>query len=247
MQGNAPRVLLLDIETAPALVWTWGLHDVSIGIEQIVQPGRIICWGAKWLGEREVHYADERRNPKKMFEAAHALMSEADAFVSYNGDSFDLPKLNGAFLEHGLSPLPPIASIDLYKTVKKLGYQSNKLAFIAPHLKVGEKVKHEGFGLWAACLKGDKKAWVRMQKYNIQDVRLLEPLYLLLRPYIRNHPYLGTGVTNLGTGCPACGSFRAQARGNRRTKAYLIGRLMCLRCNTWYDGAKHKIRCAAAA
>ena len=233
-----PRLLLLDIETAPAIVYTWGLFDVSIGIDQIIEPGRIICWGAKWLGKKEMLYADERVGKKKMFVQIHALMSEADAIVTYNGDGFDLPKLNGAFVEHDLPPVPPSSSIDLFKTVKTLGFQSNKLAFIAPFLKIGTKVKNEGFPLWSACLAGDATAWKRMQRYNAGDVSLLQGLYETLRPYIRNHPYLGSDST--AGGCPVCSSRRSQSQGVRRTKAFIIQRLQCQNCGSWYQGDRHK-------
>lgn len=235
-----PKVLLVDIETAPAIVYCWRLHDEHISVDQIIEPGRTICWGAKWLGHREMFYADERAGAKKMFAAIHALMSEADATISYNGDDFDLPKLNGGFVEYGLPPPPPSASIDLLKTVRKLGYQSSKLAFIAPFLKIGNKVRHEGFPLWSACLNGDKAAWERMQRYNAMDVRLLQGLYQVLRPYIRNHPYLGTIEPQAGPDCPACQSRHSQSRGYRRTKAFLVQRIQCLDCGSWFDGTKKK-------
>jgi hypothetical protein len=237
-----PKILLLDIETAPAKVWCWQLFDQNIGLDQIIEPGRIICWGAKWLGHREMFYADERAGATKMFVAIHTLMEGADAIITYNGDSFDLPKLNGAFVEHGLPPVPPSASIDLFKTVRKLGYQSGKLAFVAPLLKIGKKIKNEGFPLWSACLAGDKAAWNRMQRYNAGDVRLLQGLYQVLRPYIRNHPYLGTTEPEVGTvECPMCQSRRGQSRGFRRTKAFLIQRIQCLGCGGWFDGTKKRV------
>lgn len=231
-----PRILGVDIETFPAIVYTWQLFDVTISLDQIVEPGRIACWGAKWFGSREVMYMDERKGKAKMFDGIHKLLSQADAVVSYNGDHFDIPKLDGAFIEHGLPPTPPVTSIDLFKTVKKLGYQSTKLAFIAPHLKIGEKVKHEGFGLWRACMDGDKAAWERMRKYNLQDVNLLESLYGVLKPHIRNHPHVGDQA-----GCPACQSTEATSRGYRRTKTMLIQRLACDNCGSWFDGVRKRV------
>ena len=232
------RVLLLDVETSPAIADVWKLHDENISLDQLIQPSRIICWAAKWLGARDVHYADERSGKRKMFQGIHALLSEADATVTYNGLCFDLPKLDGSFLEHDLPPAPPVVAIDLYQTVRKLGYQSGKLAFIGPHLKIGEKVKHEGFSLWRSCMEGDKKAWGRMKKYNLQDVRLLDGLYTKLRPYIRNHPYLAATTGK----CPACQSSNAESRGNRRTKTLVIQRLKCGNCGLWYDGNRQRMR-----
>ena len=240
---HKPKILLVDIETAPATAYVWRLFDENIGIDQLITPGRIICWGAKWHGQRPVFYADERGGAKKMFLAIHALMSEADAIVTYNGDKFDLPKLNGAFIEYGLPPLPPATSIDLLKTVRKMGAQSNKLAFIAPHLRIGDKVKTEGFRLWAECLAGSKKAWDKMKRYNAQDVRLLGPLYDILLPHIKNHPYLGGTRPEERAlhNCPRCQSQKSQSRGYRRTKMFLIQRIQCLGCGGWYEGKREKV------
>lgn len=232
------KLLALDVETAPAKCWVWGLHEQNIGIEQIIEPSRIICWSAKWLGEKRVYYADERSGAKKMFREMHSLLSEADALITYNGDSFDLQKLNGEFVYHQIPPAPPVTSIDLYKTVRNLGYISGKLAFIGPFLKVGDKVKHEGFSLWAGCLRGDKDCWSRMKAYNMGDTVLLEGLYNVLKPYIRNHP-----AVNIG-GCPVCGSDKIQARGNRRTKGMLIQRIHCQSCGAWSDGKRSYLRAA---
>jgi hypothetical protein len=125
--------------------------------------------------------------------------------------------------------------------VRKLGFQSNKLAFIAPFLKIGQKVKNEGFPLWKACMDGDKEAWKRMKRYNEGDVRLLYGLYRVLRPYIRNHPYLGTVGLTGAVECPICQSRHYQSRGVRRTKTFVIQRLHCLGCGGWYDGPRKKI------
>lgn len=230
------RVLLLDVETSPAIAYVWKLFDETISLDQLIQPSRIICWGAKWLGDKEVIYCDERTGKRKMFQKIHSLLSQADATVTYNGLCFDLPKLDGSFLEHDLPPCPPVSAIDLYQTVKRMGFQSGKLAFIAPFLRIGEKVKHEGFALWKACLEGDKAAWERMKKYNMQDVELLDDLYIKLRPFIRNHPYLAATTGK----CPACQSDKAESRGYRRTKALLIQRLRCRGCGSWYDGNRKR-------
>ena len=166
------------------------------------------------------------------------MISEADGVVTFNGDKFDLPKLNGEFLLLGLAPPPPVTSIDVYKTVRnKLGLVSNKLAFVGPFLSVGAKVKHEGFSLWSKVNDGDPKAQARMERYCKQDVRLLEKVYKKIRPYITNHPHLAeTG----STACGACGSFKTQKRGFRRTKAFHIQRIQCTNCGAWQDGSRKK-------
>jgi hypothetical protein len=235
-----PRILLLDIETAPATAYVWKLFDENIGLEQLIAPSRTICWGAKWLGQRDMIQADERQGHGRMIGEIHTIMSSADAIVTYNGDRFDLPKLNGEFIQARLPPLPPITSIDLYKTVKQMGTISGKLAFIAPYLKIGKKMDAGGFRLWGDVLAGSKVAWAKMLRYNAQDTRLLGGLYRVLRPYIQNHPYLA-GSVKTQRECPRCESRRSQSRGVRRTRAYLIERIQCLGCGGWYDGKRSKM------
>ncbi len=230
-----PKILLLDIETAPATAYVWKLFDENVGLEQLIAPSRILCWAAKWY-RGEWHAADERGNRLAMLKLLHALLSEADAVVTYNGDRFDIPKVNGEFVSAGLNPVPPIPSIDLYRTVKKLGYQSNKLMFVAKHLGIGEKISTEGFKLWADVLTGSGKAWAKMLRYNRRDVALMERLYTKLRPYIKTHPMLHAH----SAGCPVCGAFKVQRRGNRRTRAFTIERLHCRGCGSWFDGRRCK-------
>lgn len=238
--SNKKKILVLDIETKPAKAYVWRLWDENIGLEQLIEPGGMICFGARFFGERKMHfYSEWRHGHREMVEAAHRLISEADAVVTYNGDKFDLPKLHGEFLLHGLQPPPPVTSIDVIKTVKKLGLQSNKLAFVGPFYKVGEKIKNEGFGLWRAVMEGDRGARARMKEYCKQDVNLLIELYDFIRPYIRNHPHLGE--TGGGDTCGNCGGKHLHSRGYRRTKTFKIQRLQCQTCGSWQDGKREKV------
>lgn len=234
------KVLLLDIETKPASAYVWRAYgEQNIGVEQLIDSGGIICVGAKWLGESEVFlYSEWEHGQVGMLTEIHKLMSFADAVVTYNGDKFDLPKLQGEFMLAELGPTPPCTSIDVIKSVRKFGFFMNKLAFIGPFLKLGGKIKHEGFSLWTKVMAGDPGAQKRMAKYCKQDVKLLEKLYLKIRPFIRNHPHMGKVGANE---CGACGSHNVHSKGTRRTRAYKIQRLHCQSCGSWFDGTRKKI------
>lgn len=232
------KVLFLDIETRPALAYIWRPYDENVGVEQVVHPGGMICFAAKYLGEKETFFFSEWTHSRsEMVRAARDLLNEAGAVVTYNGDRFDLPKLHGEFILDGLAPPAPVTSIDVIKTVKKFGFLMNRLAFIGPLLKVGGKVKHEGFSLWTKVMGGDEKAQKKMEKYNIQDVVLLEDLYLKIRPFIKDHPHLG----ETAHACGACGSNDVQLRGYRRTKSFKIQRMQCKDCGSWSSGARSKV------
>ena len=239
-QSSAPKILALDIETRPAVVYAWKLFDVNVAVNQIVEVSRIICVAASWVGKEGAtyFYADWLPGGRTaMLAGIYNLMAEADAVITYNGDKFDLTKLRGEFLLEGFPPLPPLTSIDLYKTVKKLGFQSGKLEFIGPFLGLGDKVKHEGFSLWTKVMEGDEAAQSRMQNYCIGDVLLTVKLYLLIRPYIANHPHMGEDKAE----CGACSSNKVQSRGYRRTKSFKIQRLHCQSCGSWLDGKRSKV------
>ncbi len=234
------KILILDIETRPSAAYVWRAYgDQNISPDQVIDAGGTICVGAKWLGSKETAlYSDWEHGHDGMLIAIHEMMSFADAVVTYNGDRFDLPKLQGEFLLAGLGPTPPCTSIDVIKAVKKFGFFMNKLAFIGPLLSQGSKVETGGFSLWTKVMAGDEKAQAQMAKYCIQDVKLLEKLYLRVRPFIKNHPHLGKVGAHE---CGACGSTRVQSRGSRRTKAFKIQRLQCQDCGSWQDGTRKKI------
>ena len=163
------RILFLDIETKPAIVYTFGIRDQNISHKQIAEDGGIICVGVKWHGERKTRILSTWEHGwQYMIEETHRLISECDAVGSYNGAKFDLPKLMGCFLLAGLTPPPPPTQIDLYLAVRKLGFICNKLDYIAPLLGIGGKVKHEGLDLWIKVMAGCPKAQARMAKYCVR-------------------------------------------------------------------------------
>ena len=100
------------------------------------------------------------------------------------------------------------------------------------------KTKHEGHGLWIKCLAGDPKAWAIMKKYNVQDVRLLEEMYELLRPWISNHPNHGLYSESLEDVCTNCGSGELARRGFALTNMGKFQRYVCKSCGTWVRGNK---------
>ena len=179
------KILLLDIETTPLQVYTWGLWDQNIGINQIIKSTEMMCFGAKWLGQKSVTFKSVHHDGKaEMLEELHKLMDEADVLVGWNSASFDHKHINREFLENKMTPPSPVKDLDLMTVVKaNFQFPSNKLDYVAQKLGVGSKVKHSGFELWIKCMAGDDKAWREMKKYQIQDVQLLDSLYDILLPW----------------------------------------------------------------
>jgi hypothetical protein len=236
--GLMNKVLHIDIEWAPALAYVWRMFDENISPDQLVNEGGLLCFCAHWDGSKEYMFFSEWEDGTQgMAAAALKLLNEADAVVTYNGDRYDIPKLRGTIILAGLEPPAPITSIDLIKSVKKFGFVMNRLAYIAPLLGAGSKMKNEGFRLWRLVLEGDEKAQNRMRKYCIQDVRVLVKLYNRILPFIHNHPHLGDNKNE----CGACGSNHVQSRGWRRTKFFKVQRIQCNDCGSWSEGVRKKI------
>lgn len=240
------RVLVLDIETSPAIVYTFGMFKQNISINQIIEPTRMLSVAARWVGEKNVMLFTEwdlpertrEHNRQNMVEAIHALLDEADVIVSYNGKTFDVPHLNREFVSIGLLPPSPYAHVDLYQVVKsKFRFLSGKLEWVVKTLDLGGKMAHEGFALWSSVLDGDPGAQKRMGKYNKQDVVITESLYMALLPWITNHPHMGL-IEGMPDGCPRCSSMDLQKRGVARTSLTEYQRYQCKTCGAWSRSGK---------
>lgn len=239
--SEGPRILVIDIETSPALVYVWGLFKQNIAINQIVEPTRVICFAAKWIGEDQVIFAGEDNlTHREVIQRAFELLDQADAVITFNGDNFDIPHLNREFMEYGLGRPAPFQSIDLYKVVKKHHrFLSNKLAWITMRLELSGKLEHEGFDLWRRCLDGDPAAWAVMMAYNGRDVVTTEELYRELLVWIDNHPNMNLFKPPSDIPlCPKCGEDALQKRGTRKTKVSVFQRYQCQACGSWPSSGK---------
>ncbi len=234
--NDNPRILFLDIETRPAIIASFGIRDQHITHKQILKDGGTICVGVKFRGDRKTRVLSTwEHGYSEMIVETHRLISEADAVATYNGASFDIPKLMGCFLLEGLPPPPSPTQIDIYKAVRRMGFICNKLDYIAPLLGLGGKVKHAGLEMWLAVMDGCPKAQAKMARYCAGDVRLTEQVYDRVLPYIATHPHLGFTAPDA---CGKCGSSNTQHRGFNRTKASKTQRIQCQDCGGWQQGKR---------
>jgi DNA polymerase elongation subunit (family B)/predicted RNA-binding Zn-ribbon protein involved in translation (DUF1610 family) len=229
------KILLLDIETAPNVAYVWGLFKENIPIQRMIDSGYVLCWAAKWLGEKEVMFDSVYKSKAKtMLKRVHKLLDEADAVIHYYGTKFDIPTLNKEFLIYRMTPPSSYRQIDLFNTAKgRFRFASNKLDYIAAQLGVGQKHKHQGFELWVKCMNNDPDAWKEMEKYNKQDVVLLESVYEVFKPWIKNHPNVGLYADSDNPVCPACGSHQVVRRGYAFTTGGKYQRYCCTSCGHW--------------
>lgn len=232
------RGLVLDVETSYIEAAVWSLWDNGIPIDRLLDPKRMICWAAKWIGKKGVTFRKE--GDKDYLKCLHDMLSEADFIVTYNGKKFDIKHINKAFLLAGMKPPAPCHHVDVLQTMKqRFAFDSNKLQHVSEQLGIGQKEKHEGFKLWVKCLQGDEKAWATMRKYNIKDVTLLEDLYHKIKGWIKNHP--SHGLESGKEVCSNCGSNKLQNRGYATTKLARYRRLQCQACGSWHRTRSNEV------
>jgi len=231
------RVLFFDIETMPHEVYTWGLWDQNVAISQIIKPGHVFGFAAKWLGEPNAAWiSDDTVGHQEMIRSAHQLLTEADIVVTYNGISFDIPHMQREFLLAGLLPPKPYKQIDLMRVAKKqFKFASNKLDYISQQLGLGRKTSHEGFALWVKCMAGDEKALRKMAVYAKQDVKLTEKLYHYLLPWLTNVPHIGQ-MDGQANSCWACGGTKLKRDGVAHAFVTSYRLYQCLKCGAWVRG-----------
>lgn len=209
---NFPKVLLFDIETSPSISYTFGRFKYNIAYNQVEQEPIMLSWAAKWLYSTEVMSdkitsaealkVDDSRIVKSLWN----LMDEADIVVAHFGDGFDLPMLNTRAILNGFPPYNTVRSIDTKKIAfNSFKFPSNKLDALAKYFEIPGKIDTE-FQLWIDCLKGIESALEEMRVYNVQDVEVLEAVYLKLRPYIKSHPNIAVYTNSDKPSCSACGS-----------------------------------------
>jgi hypothetical protein len=234
IRPGGPRILLIDIETSLQLSYHFGQWGVNINPELTVEPTRMLCFAAKWLGEPGTKFYSEWTHGRaEMVAAAWLLLDEADAVVHYYGSRFDVPHLNREFFVAGLTPPSPFKQVDLkFAVSKRFKFDSNKLEFISRACGLDGKLKHEGAMLWRKVQEGDAAAQGRMESYNRRDTDLLEECYERLLPWIPNPPhrhlYDGEGA------CPNCGQNDMQETGEYTTALSVYKLFTCNACGSWF-------------
>jgi len=237
------KILTLDIETSPIDAYVWGLWQQNVNIAGINNPTRMLSWAAKWYGEKEVLSMNEfDHGEDNMVRGIYDLVNQADAIVGWNSKNFDMKHLNREFVERGFVPPTEYKHIDLLATVRQqFKFPSNKLDYVAGILLNEHKMDTGGFGLWLGCLAGDAKAWAKMVKYNVADVKLTERMYDRLKGWIKNHPNWGLYIEDQDAPvCRNCGSEHIHKKGDEydTTGLFAYARYKCVTCGANLRGRK---------
>ena len=220
--NGGAKILLFDIETTPLEVYVWSLiGNKYIQPNNIIKDWNVVSWSAKWLYDSKVMSDVQTpteavaRDDARIIDSVWALMDSADVVIAHNGDRFDIKKLNTRFHINGLLPPSPYQSIDTLKVVKKsFAFSSNKLDYLSKLMTNRGKLE-TNFKLWTDCLHGDETALLKMLTYNEEDVRILEEVYVELRPWVKSHP--NVGMYSDSKCCPTCGSDDLKPNGGYYT------------------------------
>lgn len=233
------KLLILDIETAPTAAYVWGMWEQNVAMNQIIKPGYVLSYAAKWLGSDEVVCQSLHNSTKEdMLQGVHNFLSEADAVIHYNGKRFDIPTLNREFILMGLKPPATYKQIDLLPVIRQqFKFPHNKLDYVARALGCGGKLKHAGFDMWIGCMENDSDSWEQLQEYNVEDVIITEKVYYKVLPWIKNHPNVGVH-NDEADACPNCGGKHLEKRGFSFTSAGKYQRFQCKDCGTWSRAKK---------
>lgn len=187
---SGPKIFVYDIETAPIMAHVWKLWDNNVGLNQIEADWFIMSFCGKWLGEDEIFYFDQRDQPEMeddsyLLSKLWKFLNEADIVIGQNVKRFDTKKVNARFILNGFPKPSTYRQIDTMVIAKdQFGFTSNKLEYMAGklcpnHVKDGH-TEFPGHSLWVECLKGNRRAWEAMERYNRDDVLATEELYNVL-------------------------------------------------------------------
>lgn len=211
--ASFPKIYLFDLETSPIVAYLWSKWTNGVSDKSIIRDWQIISWSGKWLFEdkvesmactgKEMIANDDKRIVTELWKR----FEEADIIIAHNVDKFDKKKANARFFVHGLLPPSPYQTIDTLKQSRNnFAFTSHRLDWIAKEV-LGIRGKNDApYELWKEAMVGNEKAIKQMREYCDQDVRVLEDVYLALRPWIKPHPNVGLWNVGEEKVCTACGS-----------------------------------------
>jgi len=161
------------------------------------------------------------------------MLDESDVVIAHNLEKFDKKRVQTRFLKYGFNLPSPYNSIDTLQHLRrKFSIISNRLDYVAKDFLGIEGKMETPKGLWWRCLDGDKDAMKTMVEYCDQDVRVLEDVYLKLRPYIQPHPNVGLIEQTNEPSCPCCGSTDLKLSGAYHTYVNEFDVYRCGNCGS---------------
>ncbi len=245
---SSPKLLFLDIETAPILMTSWSMRSPEASAVWVERDTFILMFSYKWAHEKAVktcclpdfpRYKRHKHDDKALCGVLHSLMDQADIICAHNGDAFDIKKINSRLIVNGFAKPSPFKTIDTLKIARAaFKFDSAKLDNIGRYLNEGRKLPNTGAALWRGCVEGDPKSWASMRRYGKQDTAVLERVYGRIKSWAPNHPNML--LYSEGEGCPTCQSTDIQRRGMQVKLNSRRARFHCQSCGAWFS-SKDKV------
>lgn len=116
-----------------------------------------------------------------------AVLADHDVLVAHNGSRFDLPFLRTRMARWGMKRLPDMKLVDPCSIAwRKFRLRSNSLGAIADHIGLSDKKTPLDMSTWAdAILNGTRSAMNLIVEHCIADVRVLEGVLELVKPFVK--------------------------------------------------------------
>lgn len=236
------KILVVDIESSPMLLWGYGLFNQNFSPEMIEKDWNLLTYCAKFVGEDKIYYGDiDPRGGKTEYDILKEvweLFDQADILLGQNSNSFDIKKLNAKFFEHKIKPYSSFKKIDTLQIAKKsFKFSSNRLGYMTEKFNDDyKKIKHEkfpGISLFVECTRGNEDAWDCIKEYNLFDVLATEELYLKMQPWAAEHPVMTLYQDGYETTC-SCGSTEFSKSGYAYTNVSKFTKYACDNCGKEY-------------
>lgn len=224
---GGPVIKIVDVETAPEVVYSFRRFKAFISPEQVIKRGYLLSYSVADLHTGEVtgrnltdyplfdiDYSDDWELCQELWH----VLNDADIIIAHNGYKFDRAYINQRFAFHGMIPPSHYVVVDTLKAAKKqFALPSNALKEMCLYFETESfKLDNEGFPLWKACCEGDRDAFGRMQTYNDGDVVSLRDLYLKILPWIPQHPNVSAYYEDEVARCPRCGSVHVHIESGKK-------------------------------
>ena len=221
------------------LLWDGEMSNLKANI------GHILCIGYKWLGEKKVNIisigdgkaygktAAGTIDDKNVAARFAKVLEQADLQVHHFGTYFDEKYLNTRLLVHGLPPVPVVPRQDTWWIAKsKLALNSNRLVTLEQLFGIKEGKTAINWQTWAMAGAGNRKALKEIEHHCVQDVKVLEEVYLKLRPLVANHQNMAILNGYKKGECPRC-EGKMVAMGYCVAGSSVFRRFRCQDCKGW--------------
>jgi uncharacterized protein YprB with RNaseH-like and TPR domain len=229
------RTLLFDIETLPNEGYFFDTFSKMPIPTAFIKRAKSICTLAyKWLGDTQTHVLimDEAYKDGGLLEVFFPEYEQAHYVVGHYADGFDVPFIDARLQVNGLPPLPNKMILDTYKIAKKKfgrSLNSNRLDHLGDVLGLGRKNKTDAH-LWVGCANNEPSAIEEMAAYNVQDVDLLEAVFLKLQPQFSKKINMNKFIDDAVNRCKTCGNDNLRLIGYEMTASTKRPQFRCGDC-----------------